>query len=224
MVSSSHEQKFCVRFCQLCSLHDEPELFYGVPIKVVKENRCIGNFDRKLCFIPHITFLKKKCFKAMNVLKVSSKTKCGADRSALMNLCRTLIRSKQHLWIGQAIIYMTSRYCSPSRYSTGFRSTQNVTNSEFICGSQWTFLGNQKLKTGSTICNQTDEENPICPVVFSTQHPVLHERKPSRIHPFGLHIKTHLENLKVDLNILEQTHFCKIPPHGISRSRKPIWI
>lgn len=135
MVSSSHEQKFCVRFCQLCSLHDEPELFYGVPIKVVKENRCIGNFDRKLCFIPHITFLKKKCFKAMNVLKVSSKTKCGADRSALMNLCRTLIRSKQHLWIGQAIIYMTSRYCSPSRYSTGFRSTQNVTNSEFICGS-----------------------------------------------------------------------------------------
>ena len=51
-------------------------------------------FDRKLSFIPHIKYLKAKCLKALNLLKVLSHTNWGADRTVLLQLYRSLIRSK----------------------------------------------------------------------------------------------------------------------------------
>ena len=51
-------------------------------------------FDRKLSFIPHIKALKAKCLKALDVLKVLSNTNWGGDRSVLLNLYRSLVRSK----------------------------------------------------------------------------------------------------------------------------------
>ena len=50
-------------------------------------------FD-KLTFIPHIQYLKSKCKKALNVLKVVSHYDWGADRKVLLRLYRALIRSK----------------------------------------------------------------------------------------------------------------------------------
>ena len=86
----------CVHFCQLRKLHDDPELYlYGSPIPVVEEFKFLGViFDRKLSFIPHIKYLKAKCLKAMNLLKVLSHTNWGADRTVLLQLYRSLIRSK----------------------------------------------------------------------------------------------------------------------------------
>ena len=44
---------------------------YGSPIPVVEESKFLGIlFDRKLSFIPHIKYLKAKCLKALNLLKV----------------------------------------------------------------------------------------------------------------------------------------------------------
>ena len=51
-------------------------------------------FDRKLSFIPHIKYLKAKCLKALNLLKVLSHTSWGADRTTLLKLYRSLVRSK----------------------------------------------------------------------------------------------------------------------------------
>ena len=51
-------------------------------------------FDRKLSFIPHIRYVKAKCLKALNLMKVLSNTSWGADRSTLLYLYRSLIRSK----------------------------------------------------------------------------------------------------------------------------------
>ena len=51
-------------------------------------------FDKKLSFIPHIKALKAKCLKALDVLKVLSNTNWGGDRSVLLNLYRSLVRSK----------------------------------------------------------------------------------------------------------------------------------
>ena len=86
----------CVHFCQLRKLHDDPELYlYGSPIPVVEEFKFLGViFDCKLSFIPHIKYLKAKCLKAMNLLKVLSHTNWGVDRTVLLQLYRSLIRSK----------------------------------------------------------------------------------------------------------------------------------
>ena len=51
-------------------------------------------FDKKLSFILHIKALKGICLKALDVLKVLSNTNWGGDRSVLLNLYRSLVRSK----------------------------------------------------------------------------------------------------------------------------------
>ena len=86
----------CVHFCQLRKVHNDPELYlYGSLIPVVEDFKFLGVlFDRKLSFIQHIKYLKAKCLKALNLLKVLSHTDWGADRTVLLQLYRSLIRSK----------------------------------------------------------------------------------------------------------------------------------
>ena len=83
-------------FCQLRGLHHDPVLnIYGSPIPVVEEVNFWGLlFDKKLSFIPHSKALKGKCLKAIDVLKVLSNTNWGGDHSVLLNLYRSLVRSK----------------------------------------------------------------------------------------------------------------------------------
>ena len=71
----------CVHFCQLRKQHYDLVLhLYGLPIPVVEESKFLGIlFDRKLSFIPDIKYLKAKCLKALNLLKVLSHTSWGAD-------------------------------------------------------------------------------------------------------------------------------------------------
>ena len=50
--------------------------------------------DRKFSFIPHIKYLKAKCLKALNLLKVLSHTSWGADWTTLLKIYQSLVRSK----------------------------------------------------------------------------------------------------------------------------------
>lgn len=78
----------CIHFCQLRSLHLDPELFLD------GETKFLGiTFDNKLTFIPHLKKLKGNCFNVMNILKVLAKTKWGVESSVLLNLYRVLIQS-----------------------------------------------------------------------------------------------------------------------------------
>ena len=83
-------------FFHLRGLHPDPVLnIYGPPIPVVEEAKFLGLlFDKKLSFIPHIKAAKAKCLKALDVLKVLSNTNWGGDLSVLLNLYRSLVRSK----------------------------------------------------------------------------------------------------------------------------------
>ena len=54
-------------------------------------NTSLKNMSR---FIPHIKYLKAKCLKALNLLKVLSQTSWGADRTTLLKLYRSLVQSK----------------------------------------------------------------------------------------------------------------------------------
>ena len=92
----SKSKTVCMHFCHLRKAHNDPILTLdGTPIPVVEENKFLGViFDRKLSFIPHIKQLKAKCQKALNLLRVVAHTDWGADRKVLLNLYRTIIRSK----------------------------------------------------------------------------------------------------------------------------------
>ena len=83
-------------FCQLRGLHNDPVLkLDGVKIPVLEQYTFLGViFDRKLSFIPHINYLKAKCHKALQLLRVVAHTDWGADKSTLLKLYRSLVRSK----------------------------------------------------------------------------------------------------------------------------------
>ena len=51
-------------------------------------------WDTKLTLEPHIKYLKARCQKSLNILKVLSRTEWGADRTTLLKLYRSLVRSK----------------------------------------------------------------------------------------------------------------------------------
>ena len=86
----------CVHFHKKRGILDAPDLHInGQKIQVVKETRFLGViFDQKLSFIPHLKALKTKCLKALDIVKVVSNQEWGADKSVLLNLYRSLIRSK----------------------------------------------------------------------------------------------------------------------------------
>ena len=65
------------------------------PIQFVKEAKFLGLiWYTKLTFEPHIKYLKARCQKSLNVLKVLSRIEWGADQTALLKLYRSLVRSK----------------------------------------------------------------------------------------------------------------------------------
>ena len=85
-----------VHFCQLRKQHDAPVFhLYRSPIPVAEESIFLGIlFDRKLSFIPHIKYLKAKCLKALDLLKVLFHTSWCADQTTLLKLYWYLVRSK----------------------------------------------------------------------------------------------------------------------------------
>ena len=98
----------CIYLCNIRGVQTDPELYLDkTKIEVVSEFKFLGViFDKKLSFLPHITALKKKCKKALNLLKVVAHSEWGADHKVLLWLYRSLIRSK--LDYG-SIVYRSAR-------------------------------------------------------------------------------------------------------------------
>jgi hypothetical protein len=92
----SKSKTVSTHFCNKRLLHPDPCLkLYNSEIPLVSETKFLGLvFDSKLSFKAHIDYLKKKCLKAMNLLRVVSSTDWGADSTTLLRLYRSLVRSK----------------------------------------------------------------------------------------------------------------------------------
>ena len=69
----------------LRSAHPHPELtLNGTLIPVVEQTKFLRViFDNQLTFLPHIRYLKEKCVKALNLLRVVAHTSWGADQHTL---------------------------------------------------------------------------------------------------------------------------------------------
>ncbi|GFN84374.1 RNA-directed DNA polymerase from mobile element jockey [Plakobranchus ocellatus] len=85
----------CVHFHRQ-RIYTEPALHLdGQPIPVKGEAKFLEVvFNSKLTFSSHVKYLKKKCLKTLNLLRVVGHTDWGADRATLLKLYGTLVRSK----------------------------------------------------------------------------------------------------------------------------------
>ena len=221
----------CVHFCQLRKLHDNPQLYlYGSLIPIVDEAKFLGViFDRKLSFIPHIKYLKAKCLKALNLLKVLSHTNWGADRSILLHLYRSLIRSK--LDYG-AIVYGSARksylamldtvHHQGLRLALGAFRTSPVESLYVEADEPSLYLRREKLALQYAIRLAANPSNPAYKITFpphiSEDIVNLYENKPNVIKSFGLRIQPLLTSAKINPNTIEENSFPEIPSWCI---RKP---
>ena len=86
-----------MRFCKCRDkyCYDPPLTIDRVPIEYVKEHKFLGLiWDSRLNFTSHIKYLRSKCLKALNIIKVLSHSKWGSDSKTLLKLFRSLVRSK----------------------------------------------------------------------------------------------------------------------------------
>ena len=198
----------CVHFCQLRGLHPDPVLnIYGSPIPVVEEAKFLGLlFDKKLSFIPHIKALKAKCLKALDVLKVLSNTNWGGDRSVLLNLYRSLVRSK--LDYG-SIVYGSARKsylkCLDTIHHQGLRlalgafRTSPVESLYAESNEPSLYTRREKLSLQYTTKLAANSKNPAHNCVFNPKYERFYNNTPSAIKPLGLRILPLLEQANISI-------------------------
>ena len=204
----------CVHFCQIRQLHLDPHLtIYGSPIPVVSEAKFLGLlFDNKLSFIPHIKALKAKCLKALDILKVLSISDWGGDRTVLLNLYRSLIRSK--LDYG-SIVYGSARksylksldtiHHQGLRLALGAFRTSPVKSLYAESNEPSLYIRREKLSLQYVTKLAANPRNSACDCVFNPKYERFYNNKPTAIKPLGLRIQSLLE--EANINIKNVQHF-----------------
>ena len=202
----------CVHFCQLRGLHPDPVLnIYGSPITVVEEAKFLGLlFDKKLSFIPHIKALKAKCLKALDILKVLSNTNWGGDRSVLLNLYRSLVRSK--LDYG-SIVYGSARksylksldtiHHQGLRLALGAFLTSPVESLYAESNEPSLYTRREKLSLQYTTKLSANPKNPAHNCVFNPKYERFYNNTPSAIKPLALRIQPLLEQANISIKTVQ---------------------
>ena len=189
----------------------------GSPIPVVEESKFLGIlFDRKLSFIPHIKYLKTKCLKALNLLKVLSHTSWGADRTTLLKLYRSLVPSK--LDYG-CIIYGSARksylqmldpiHNQGLRLALGAFRTSPVTSLYVEADEPSLYSRREKLSLQYAVRLAANPSNPAHEVTFPPNYVNLYEQKPKAIKSFGIRISPLLESANIKPQNIEKTFYTK---------------
>ena len=211
----------CMHFCNLRNAHTDPELFLNkTQIEVVSEYKFLGViFDKKLSFFPHISNLKKRCKKALNLLKVVAHSDWGADRRVLLRLYRSLVRSK--LDYG-CIVYGSARksvlqildsiHHEGLRLALGAFRTSPV-NSLYVEANESSLaLRREKLSLQYLLKLKSNAFNPTHEVVFNPKYKAQFERKPKVIPSFGIRLEHHTANLGIDTNTIADFKLPETPP------------
>ncbi len=205
----------CVHFTKARKIQPDPELYLnGNKIPVVTEAKFLGViFDKKLTFLPHIKYLKDKCLKALNLLKVVSRTNWGGDRKVLLRLYRSLIRSK--LDYG-CIVYGSARKSylkildpianQGLRLALGAFRTSPIESLLTEADEPTLKQRREKLSIQYAIKIAAHPDNPTFESVFHPQLINLYEANERNIFPFGLRIKPLLQEIGFELeNTIKET-------------------
>lgn len=205
----SESKTVAMHFCNNHTLHPDPHLtLYNSPIPVVEETKFLGLiFDRKLSFIPHIKYLKDKCLKAMNLLRVVAHTDWGADAATLLRLYRSHIRSK--LDYG-CIVYGSARETyllaldrvqnQALRLCLGAFRTSPITSLHVESNEMPLQLRRERLALNYTLQLQSNPNNPAYNCVFHSQFETLFDSKPNVIPTPGIRFRRLIANAGINTN------------------------
>ena len=217
----SKSKTVCMHFCNKRNPHPEPSLkLYNTEIPVVTEAKFLGViFDSKLSFKAHIAYLKKKCLKAMNLLRVVAHTDWGADSTTLLRLYRSLVRSK--LDYG-CIVYGSARDSylesldrvqnAALRVCLGAFRTTPISSLHVEANELPLKLRRQKLALQYIIKLKANPSNPAYSSVFQPNYTVLFDAKPNAIPTLGLRLRQALAGSGINLNSIALHTLPSLPP------------
>ena len=217
----SKSKTVCVHFCQQRRLHTDPVLkLYKVIIPVVPQAKFLGViFDKKLNFKAHIDYLRGKCQKSLNLLKVVSKLDWGADTTVLLRLYRALVRSK--LDYG-CVVYSSARKSylkklepiqnQALRLCLGAFRTSPMQSLYIEANEPPLYLRWEKLSLQYALKLKSNMGNPTYEVAFQPQYHNFYTSKPSFIPSFGHRISDSFPQICADDTSIASFSFTKIPP------------
>ena len=217
----SPSKTVCVHFHRKRGTLPEPDLkLNGDKIKVVKETKFLGViFDQKLSFIPHMKVLKTRCTKALDIIKVVSNQSWGADKSVLLKLYRSLVRSK--LDYG-CVVYGSARpsnlkmlntvHHQGLRLALGAFRTSPVESLYVEAGELPLEQRRIKLALQYITKLKATPSNPAYNCVFHPDYIQRYERNTKVIAPLGIRMKNHLEKCNIILDEIYQDDNYNIPP------------
>ncbi|MEE8152293.1 MAG: ribonuclease H family protein, partial [candidate division NC10 bacterium] len=169
----------------------------------VEETKFLGLiFDKKLNFIPHIKYVKKKCQKALDLLRVVANTEWGGDQKTLLSIYHALVRSK--LDYG-SMVYGSAR---PSyiqmlnpvqnqglRLCLGAFRTSPADSLAVEADEMPLALRREKLALQYATKVASNPDNPAYECIFHPNYVDLFEKKPSAIPTFGIRIQENMSML-----------------------------
>ena len=181
-------------------------------------------FDKKLSFIPHIKALKAKCLKALDVLKVLSNTNWGGDRSVILNLYRSLVRSK--LDYG-SVVYGSARksylksldtiHHQGLRPALGALRTSPVESLYAESNEPSLYTRREKLSLQYTTKLAANPKNPAHNCVFNPKYEGFYNNTLSAFKPLGLRIQPLLEQANISIKM-----FSLFPFHRKSHGHRTL--
>ena len=225
----SPSKTVAVHFCQKRSCIRNPELkIYNETIPVKNEARFLGViFDKKLSFLPHIKTLKTRCQTALNALKVFSNPEWGGDSDILLQLYRSMVRSKLDY---ACQIYGSARksyikMLNPIqnqglRLALGAFRTSPEESLHVEANEPPLELRRKKLSLQYALKLSSTPENPAYNQVFNPKQDIINitTKNENIIKPFSLRIREDLKELNITEKDTENFFFPKIPPWTIKNA------
>ena len=203
----SKNKTIAMHFCPDKKCMDPVLKLNNDPIQFIKEAKFLGLiWDAKLTFEPHIKYLKARCQKSLNILKVLSCTEWGADRTTLLKLYRCLVRSKWDYGCivngsasKKALAKLDPVHNQGLRLSLeAFRSSP-VENLYVESHEPPLEILREKLALQYTIKLKANPGNPAYDVLFNPKYQDLYKNKESATDSFGIHCKKLLKEAKIDV-------------------------
>ena len=198
------------------------------PFQFVEEAKFPGLiWDTKLTFESHIEYLKARCQKSHNILKVLSRTEWGVDQTTLLKLYRFLVRLKLDygcLVYGSAsktaLAKLDPVHNQGLRLSLGaFRSSP--VESLYVGAHEPPLeIRREKLALQYNLKLKANPGNPAYGVVFNPKYQILYADKESATDSFGIHCKKLLKKAKIDIGEIAITSIPDVP----IRDSEPVTI
>lgn len=222
--SFSKSKTQCVHFCPIRKLHNDPVLkLEGDIIPVVNQYKFLGViFDKKLNFIPHINYLRRKCNNTLQLLRVVAHTKWGADQQTLHKIYKYLIRSQLDY---ACFIYRAARksylkkldpiHHGSIRLILGAFRTSPV-ESLFVEANEYPpQIRSEKLALQYYLKIKSTPSNPAYENIFNPKYKYLFESNEKTIKPFGLRMDSILKETEIITTNIHNHLIPNIPPWKI---------